>query len=563
MRKKAKGFIKLALCACALGCTLGALSACAEDLTGVYVSTDSTDVVYGEEISFEVGGSVEDITSYTVTCSAGYTVTVVDGNTFTINPKQEGRVECYFSVKTNSYTYRTNAVVLNVTRKEQEISTAQELLAANDANLRYVLTRDVDMAAVTNFAPRAFDAALDGNGFTVRNFFYLPLEVATGKNVGFFSENNGLIENVTFDNVDFSLFSEAASAGIVAGVNNGTIRNVTVKGKIEAEQTAQVGGIVGLNQGTMEDCQNDASVVGRTYTGGVAGSSVSAINGSVNKGAIEGLDHVGGIVGTITAASSMRGNTNEGTITGGANVGGIIGSTDGTLIVNINSCENSGEVNGSSYVGGVIGGGSGAVLFDCNNEGVVRAGSSYAGGIGGSVQSARRCENNGNVNAEGKDLEAVSSYYNVYVGGIAGYLKRIEECKNTRKISLDKAYGAYVGGLVGYLDGDNTSDVMNDNINEGEIVTDATAKYTGGIVGYMKNATLRGAVNSGAVTGGTQTAGIAGYAESGALYFCGNSANIRGENGSAEQICFRHTDNVQVYGNEENGTAGSREEESV
>lgn len=556
---KRKGFIKLAIGAFFVTFALGAFAACTEPMTGVGISTEETDVVYGQAVRFDVSGSVEDIQSgYTITCSKGYEVSVEDKDSFTITPKQEGRLEFYFDFKGAYYTYRSNVVVLHVTREEKSISTPQELFDAKDSNLRYVMTKDIDMSSVGNFTPSAFNAALDGNGFTIRNFFYLPLEVATGKNVGFFSENNGLIENVKFSNVDLGLFSEAASAGIVAGVNNGTIRNVTVEGKIEAEQTAQVGGIVGLNQGIVDSCENRATVVGKTYVGGLAGSSVSAINSSVNKGEVEGLDHAGGIVGTITAASSVQGNLNEGTIKGGAYVGGIIGSTGDSVTVNVNSCENLGQVNGASYVGGIIGAGKAAVVFDCLNDGVVSASSSYAGGMGGSILSARRCENHGDVKAEGKDLEATSGYYNVYVGGIAGYLKRIEECKNTRKISLEKAYGAYVGGLAGYLDGDNTSDVMNDNVNEGAVHTASTSQYVGGIVGYMKNATLRGAVNSGAVTGANYASGIAGYAESGAVYFCVNSGPIVGNNGYTQQICSWHTENVEIYGNEENGTTSIR-----
>ena len=93
MRKK-KGFIKLAIGAFFVTFALGAFAACTEPMTGVGISTEETDVVYGQAVRFDVSGSVEDIQSgYTITCSKGYEVSVEDKDSFTITPKQEGRLE--------------------------------------------------------------------------------------------------------------------------------------------------------------------------------------------------------------------------------------------------------------------------------------------------------------------------------------------------------------------------------------------------------------------------------------------------------------------------------------
>lgn len=551
---------------------LATFTACKSfDTPKFHVTPETTEITYGEGVKFTyhatklsddgVGGYAEEDAEEAykaIKCVQGYQITYTEGEeAFTVQLSTEGEVELSFTW--NGMT--SNTVVINVKREVKYITTADELLQASNPSCRYVLQNDIDLSSHTSHAPIEFQGALDGNGYSIQNFTYMPQNLATDKAMGFFSVNHGIIENVTFANAFVGIYSQAASAGIVVGLNNGTVRNVTVSGELEAEQTNKVGAVVGNNAGTIEDCINRATVLGKDLTGGIAGESVSAVSGSKNVGNVEGQSKVGGIVGAVTKSSTVYGSENSGSVEGTTNVGGIVGFTDPSVAVNVNSSANVGDVNGKSNVGGIIGAGDSVDLFACENGGLVHGNSQYVGGIGGFIRSARRCQNNGAVSAEGNDIAATDGYYNVYVGGIAGHSKRVEECKNVQRIELFAESGAYVGGITGYLEGDNTTDAMNGNVNEGNILAPSTSSYVGGIAGNMKNATLRGAQNSGNVAGGLYTAGICGYAQSGAIYFSGNTGVISGTQTAQIAIIAQSgngDDLAATFGNEKNGSVSAR-----
>ena len=59
------------------------------------------------------------------------------------------------------------------------------------------------------------------------------------------------------------------NVGGIAGVNNGTITGCSFEGSIDLNKN--VGGIAGVNEGRIESCTNRASVKGEENTGGIAG----------------------------------------------------------------------------------------------------------------------------------------------------------------------------------------------------------------------------------------------------------------------------------------------------
>lgn len=522
------------------------------------VEPSATEIKYGETVTFTVVGKEElSLTYWKPACSLGLEVKDVTENSFTVTPLQEGRLYMRFTTVDSDGKKGpvSQTVAITVRREERTVSTRDELLAATDPNVRYVLQNDIDMLGYTAHEPQEFGGALDGRGFAIKNFNYTPMELVKEKAVGFWSVNRGIIENVIFDAASVGIYSEAGSAGIVVGTNEGTVRNVTVNGTLMAEQTNYVGGICGVNNGTVESCTSGAAVSGKKSTGGIAGSSVSAISGSANTGSVTGTVEVGGIVGKVTEACSIYGNQNRGEVNGTSLVGGVIGCAAEGKIVQINSCHNYGEVNATKEVGGVLGAGDSAVLFACRNEGVIVALSNYVGGVGGKVYSVRRCENAGAVNAEGRDLGNKSD---IYLGGVAGYAREASECVNKQRITLNAGSGSYVGGVVGYLDGIGIDDKLNNNCNAGEITASASTKYVGGVFGYVKNAALRNTVNEGDVNGGSYTAGAVGYVESGGLYFTVNKGAVRANDG--REIAFVK-DGVTEFRSTTAGSVGNREEQ--
>ena len=520
-----------------------------------YITASSTDIKYGETVTVKSGDKDTHLSSWEFKCSPDFEITNQSSDEITVTPKREGVLYLQIFAEEGP---QSQVIKITVSREEKTITTADELISANDPSVRYVLGGDIDMSSVTSFNPGEFKGALDGKGFAIKNFTYTPTQLVKENNLGFWSSNTGVIENVVFENAAVGIYSEAASAGIVAGVNSGTIRNVTVKGLLSAEMTNNVGGICGINNGTVADCTSEAVIEGKEITGGIAGTSVSAISGSKNVGVVEGTVNVGGIVGKVTEACTISGNDNSGEVSGTTNVGGVIGSASDDKIVQINSCANNGEVSGTTLVGGVIGAGNSAVMFGCKNFGMINAVSNYVGGIGGKVYSARRCENSGAVNAAGRDVAKKDGYYEIYVAGIAGYVREISECSNHQRITMTAEYGLYIGGVAGYLDGINAETKLNNNYNEGEITTAKSAKYVGGVIGYMTNASLRGTVNEGDVNGGSYTAGAVGYIKSGGIYFTTNKGTVRAS--EVNQIAFSADDKVTVFNSTEEGTAGARED---
>ncbi len=177
----------------------------------------------------------------------------------------------------------------------------------------------------------------------------------TGATGGIVCRNFGLVE----DCVNNATVTGAATGGIAAE-NNGEIVSCDNAGSVSG--TDSVGGIVGMNEGTVENSLNTAAVTASgTHAGGVVGNHLGGeIVGSGNLGAVTGgSDYIGGVAGACLGAAITE-SWNEGTVTGAASseaVGGVVGAIDGTNLDKsvITSCYNTGKVNGRSWVGGIAG----------------------------------------------------------------------------------------------------------------------------------------------------------------------------------------------------------------
>ena len=91
-----------------------------------------------------------------------------------------------------------------------------------------------------------------------------------------------------------------------------------------------VGGLIGRNEGTVEQSWADCSVVslaGGSVVGGLVGYGYgrAVISRMLRPGSCEGLGHfVGGLVGAISSAK-IRSSYARGSVTGVDSVGGLIG----------------------------------------------------------------------------------------------------------------------------------------------------------------------------------------------------------------------------------------------
>ena len=117
----------------------------------------------------------------------------------------------------------------------------------------------------------------------------------------------------------------------------GTVRNVALVSAVVKHAGWYIGGIAGVNRGTIENCYVTGQIMGHNELGGIAGVNYGTIKNCyticyVNydgKGNI-GFD-VGGIVGVNKAGGTIRHCYATGSITGREHVGCIIGQNAGAI----------------------------------------------------------------------------------------------------------------------------------------------------------------------------------------------------------------------------------------
>ncbi|MGN0468897.1 MAG: GLUG motif-containing protein, partial [Acutalibacteraceae bacterium] len=253
------------------------------------------------------------------------------------------------------------------------ITNAEELKAIeNDYYGKYYLANDI---ALGDFDPigwsdvdgdgndDSFYGEFNGNGHTISGLTQDYGSSATYN--GLFAKNFGTIENLTIDNA--YIYAKDGIA-VVAGVNRGTIKDVTVQNSTVIGQPyytndyTRAGIIAGQNGtgGTIENCTvKSCYLAGNIMVGGIAGSNLGTIKGCT--------------ADDIRINSKTKGNTSkiDSIYNAGAKllinngkyryycIGGLVGNNQGTLT----QCEvvTDAIVYGFQSVGGLVGYNSGSV----------------------------------------------------------------------------------------------------------------------------------------------------------------------------------------------------------
>lgn len=217
-----------------------------------------------------------------------------------------------------------------------EIATADDLRAfaslvngtdnkTAQPNAWAVLAADIDLNPGASYDPTT-DQWTDKDGSAVEEGSlneWTPIGSFNNTFTGTFDGNektiSGLYINSTDRNETTGLFGYVGSGGKVT--------RLTVEGAVTV--SADVGGVVGNNKGTVSDCINKVKVTA---------SGNSAL--------------IGGVVG-INNGGTVSGCTNTGTVTAtGSNA--VAGGVMGVNLNTVNSCYNTGAVTGTT-AGGVVG----------------------------------------------------------------------------------------------------------------------------------------------------------------------------------------------------------------
>ena len=214
------------------------------------------------------------------------------------------------------------------------ITTATQLQNMDNANVLgqmyyYDLSNDIDLTGVT-WTPI---------GDNLSSNFY-----------GIFDGQNHIIDNLTIDSSlgDQGLFGIIAYGSVVKNIG---LTDVSITGGSE-----KVGALAGENYGTVSNSYSyaNARVSGNSYVGGLVGLNGGTITDSYATGNVSGNAYIGGFVGEMTNSSAqISSSCSTSTVSStGVDIGGFIGGLDGGSISNSYS---TGDVSGGSYVGGFAG----------------------------------------------------------------------------------------------------------------------------------------------------------------------------------------------------------------
>ena len=237
---------------------------------------------------------------------------------------------------------------------------------------RFVLTADIDLTGLGYQAAAYFAGSLDGQNHVIRGLAI----TAEGSRLGLFRQigPEGTVENLLVQGSVHPGGSQEYIGGI-AGVNEGTIRSSGFAGEVSGIRC--VGGVAGHNtqSGSIRSCAFSGRLTGEHQAGGIAGLNEGLLTNCDNQGAVNttaiipqaephfdlasfsqedfvDLSDIGGLAGENTGC--IQESRNRGAVGyryTGYNVGGVAGKSSGFL----DGCSNTAAVEGRRDVGGVAG----------------------------------------------------------------------------------------------------------------------------------------------------------------------------------------------------------------
>ena len=361
-----------------------------------------------------------------------------------------------------------------------------------------VLTADIT-ATGTAWTPIGIDynhsyaGTFNGQGHKISNLNYASVEIS---NAGLFgiAESGAVVENVNL--VAANIVGNGNVGGIVGLCVSGVVvENCIVSGSVcGVDSFVRVGGIVGgAGPNTVvRDCRANGNFSSTEEVGGIVGMSSGLIDNCEASGTVTG-SYGGGIEGYVQEGGTIINCRSTCDITSKGKAGGIAAYCYKGFV--ISNCTASGIVylqseEGGDCAGGISGYSYQTTIKDCISTCTVEAEGyyTYVGGIGGRTYEGfvSNCSASGTLTGK----------RNTYVGGIIGQNERcdLENCSSSCVI----ADGYNVGGIAGA----NSRAIIRNCYNTGTVNTTTTNEYTaaGGIVGYNIKGSIENCYNTGAIS---------------------------------------------------------------
>lgn len=291
-----------------------------------------------------------------------------------------------------------------------------------DANFK--LTSSLDMGSVNprkKFTPiEDYNGIFDGAGFSIR---YLTISETdeTSTDTALFRKNHGTIKNLTIDSNSYIEGVDCVAS--FAAENYGTIKNCVNKATVVGK--TNVAGIVCKNfytETTVEESTVKSGVISQTYNTGTVKAESSDASG--NSFASGGVVYAYG--NNSSSYGYISGLANHGKIYATGNYAAGVVCKAGT----VEQCFNEGEINAKGYIGGVAC--ESDEILNCFNGGTINAkgenDADSSGFVGGVIAKAKKiglCYNKGNINVtvNNPDEGQTSLFEFGTVGAIAGYIE--------------------------------------------------------------------------------------------------------------------------------------------
>ena len=246
---------------------------------------------------------------------------------------------------------------------------------------KVVLQNDIILSMESEFSIPTFAGIFDGGSYTISNVKL----TGNGSAVGLFRyvQEGAKVRNLTVTG-EISPSGSQDQVGGIVGVNYGSIENCKFSGNVIGDD--EVGGIAGVNEetGEIRRCDSSANVIGNHSAGGIVGNNHGVLNNCSNSGNINtystevtyDLDDI-----TMDNLEQINSTSN---VAAHTDTGGIAGISDGKIYY----CSNSGAI-GYQHVGyntgGIVGRLHQGYLQNCTNTGSVQ-GRKDVGGIVGQME---------------------------------------------------------------------------------------------------------------------------------------------------------------------------------
>lgn len=323
-------------------------------------------------------------------------------------------------------------------------------------------------------------------------------------------------QNTTLEGcTNYGIVSHKSAAGGIAGWNDGSINGCSTYATLGTQQDgyAYLGGIVGINNGTVTDSAPAASITvrGRYIIGGVAGLNLTDASITYNTYdsipvTVQANECAGGVAGVNCGNIALGGTTLQVNITAESYAGGIAGSNNmrNDKAASIAGGNVTGTVTATkNYAGGAAGANYANITDVTLIDGAcVRANDQFAGGIAGSNRAGTNGQI-GTITGCTNNAKPTGNNYTVYAtngnaGGIAGSNEKGAQIINAGvdngvKIGVAKCdaaaiaannFGIITGGTVGSCDitfaGESIGAVTAIN-NAGATISDVMLKENANI----------------------------------------------------------------------------------